>query len=92
MLFHSLGYLPNPRIKHASPALQVDSLLTEPFNTTRRDKKAFFNEQAKEIEENNRMRKTKDLFQDAGDVKFHKNISCKVGMIMDRKGKDLRKT
>ena len=38
------------------------------------------------------MRKTKDLFQDAGDVKFHKNISCKVGMIMDRKGKDLRKT
>jgi len=58
----------------------------------RRDKKAFFNEQTKEIEENNRVRETRDLFQETRDVSFRKNISCKMGTIMDRKGKDLTKT
>ena len=40
---------------------------------TRRDKKAFFNKQCKEIEENNRMGKTGDLFKKTGDIKgtFH---------------------
>ena len=38
------------------------------------------------------MRKTRDLFQETGDVKFHKNSPCKIGTIMDRKGKDLTKT
>ena len=39
----------------------------------RRDKKAFFNEQCKEIEENYRMDKTRDLFKKTGDTKgtFH---------------------
>ena len=39
----------------------------------RRDKKAFFNDQCKEIEENNRMRKTRDLFKKIKDTKgtFH---------------------
>ena len=43
---------------------------------TRRDKKAFFNEQCKEIEENNRMGKTGDLFKKIGDIKgtFHVKI------------------
>ena len=40
---------------------------------TRRDKKAFFNEQCKEIKENNQMGKTGDLFKKIGDIKgtFH---------------------
>ena len=39
----------------------------------RRDKKAFLNEQCKEVEENNRMRNTRELFQKTGDTKgtFH---------------------
>ena len=53
----------------------------------RRDKKALFNEQFKEIEENNRMGKTRDLFKKTGDIKgiFH----ARMGMIKDRNGKDL---
>ena len=43
--------------------------------TARRDKKAFFKEQCKEIEENNRMGKTRDLFKKIRDTKG--NISCK---------------
>ena len=54
----------------------------------RRDKKAFLNEQCKEIEENNRMRNTRNLFKKIGNIKraFH----ARVGMIKDRSGKDLR--
>ena len=50
-------------------------------------KKAFFNEQCKEIEENHRMGKTRDLFKKIGDSKgtFH----ARMGMIKDRNGKDL---
>ena len=53
----------------------------------RRDKKAFFNEHCKEIEENNRMGKARDLFKEIGDIKeiFHASL----GMIEDRNGKDL---
>ena len=53
----------------------------------RRDKKAFFSDQCKEIEENNRMRKTRDLFKKIGDTKgtFH----TKMGSIKDRNGMDL---
>ena len=43
---------------------------------TRRDKKAFFSDQCKEIEENNRMGKTRDLFKKIRDT----NISCKDGL------------
>ena len=44
----------------------------------RRDKKAFLSDQCKEIEENNRMRKTSDLFKK---IKRHQgNISCKDGL------------
>ena len=42
-----------------------------------RDKKAFLSDQCKEIEENNRMRKTRDLFKEIRDTK--QNISCKDG-------------
>ena len=54
---------------------------------TRRDKKAFFSDQCKEIEENNRMEKTRDLFKKIRDTKgtFH----AKMGSIKDRNGIDL---
>ena len=53
----------------------------------RRDKKAFLSDQCKEIEENNRMGKTRDLFGKMRDTKgtFH----AKMGSIKDRKGTDL---
>ena len=55
--------------------------------TARRDKKAFFSDQCKEIEENNRMGKTRDLFKKIRDTKgrFH----AKTGSIKDRNGMDL---
>ena len=53
----------------------------------RRDKKAFLSDQWKEIEENNRMGKTRDLFKKIKDTKgtFH----AKMGTIKDRNGMDL---
>ena len=52
-----------------------------------RDKKAFLSDQCKEIEENNRMGKTRDLFKKIRDIKgtFH----AKMGSIKDRNGMDL---
>ena len=52
-----------------------------------RDKKAFLSDQCKEIEENNKMRKTRDLFKKIRDTKgtFH----AKIGSIKDRNGMDL---
>ena len=56
----------------------------------RRDKKAFLNDQCKEIEENNRLGKTRDLFKKIRDTKgtFHE----KMGTIKDRNGMDLIET
>ena len=53
----------------------------------KRDKKAFFSDQCKEIEENNRMGKTRDLFKKIRDTKgtFH----SKMGTIKDRNGTNL---
>ena len=53
----------------------------------RRDKKAYLSDQCKEIEENNRMGKTRDLFKKIRDIKgtFH----AKMGSIKDRNGRDL---
>ena len=53
----------------------------------RRDRKAFLSDQCKEIEENNRMGKTRDLFKKTRDTKgiFH----AKMGSIKDRNGRDL---
>ena len=53
----------------------------------RRDKKAFFNNQCKEIEKKNRMGKTRNLFKEIRDIKgtFH----AKMGSIKDRNGLDL---
>ena len=53
----------------------------------RRDKKAFLSDQCKEIEENNRIGKTRDLFKKIRDIKgtFH----AKMGSIKDRNSMDL---
>ena len=67
------------RYKHLNAELQ---------RIARRDKKAFFSDHGKEIEENDRMGKTRDLFEKIGDTKgtFH----AKMGTIKDRNGMDLR--
>ena len=56
----------------------------------RRDKKAFLSNQCKEIVENNRMGKTRDLFKKIRDTKgtFH----AKMGTIKDRNGMDLSRS
>ena len=53
----------------------------------RRDKKAFISDQCKEIQENNRMGKTRDLFKKIRDTKG--NFNAKMGTIKDRNGMDL---
>ena len=53
----------------------------------RRDKKAFLSNQCKEIEENNRMGKTRDLFKKISDIKG--TFRAKMGSIKDRNGMDL---
>ena len=62
--------------------------LNAEFQRIARDKKAFLRDQCKEIEENNRMGKTRDLFKKIRDTKetFH----AKMGSIKDRNGMDLR--
>ena len=66
------------RYTHLNPEFQ---------KITRRDKKAFFSDQCKKIEENSRMRKTGDLFKKIRDTKgiFH----AQMGSIKDRNGMDL---
>ena len=68
----------NERYKHLNADFQ---------RIARRDKKAFFSDQCKEIEENNRMGNTRDLFKKVRDTKgtFH----AKKGSIKDRNGMDL---
>ena len=61
-------------------------LNTEVQRIARRDKKAFFSDQYKEIKENNRMGKTRDLFKKIRDTKG--TFYAKMGSIKDRKGRD----
>ena len=66
---------------------RIKHLNTEFQRTARRDKKAFFSDQCKEIEENNRIGKTRDLFKKIRDTKgtFH----AKMGSIKDTNAMDL---
>ena len=66
------------RYKHLNPEFQ---------RIARRDKKAFFSDQCKEIEEKNRMGKTRDLFKKNRDTKG--TVHAKMGSIKDRYGMDL---
>ena len=56
----------------------------------RRDKKAFLSDKCKEIEENNRMGKTRDLFKKIRDIKG--TLYVKMSSIKDRNGMDLTET
>ena len=66
---------------------EKDRYLNAEFQRTRRDKKAFLSDQCKDIEESNRMGKTRDLFKKIRDTKgtFH----AKMDRIKDRNGIDL---
>ena len=76
-----------PEAKSKGEKERYTHLNTEFQTIARRDKKAFLSDQCKEKEENNRMRKTRDLFKKIRDTKgkFH----AKMGSIKDRNGIDL---
>ena len=59
--------------------------------TARKDKKAFFSDQCKQIEENNRMAKTRDILKKIGDTKgsFHTKMGTMMGTIKGRNCRDL---
>ena len=61
--------------------------LNAEFQRIARDKKAFLSDQCKEIEENNRMGKTRDLFKKIRDTKG--TLHTKMGSIKDRNVRDL---
>ena len=75
------------RVKGKGEKERYTLLHAEFQRIARRDKKAFISDQCKEIEENNRMGKTRDLFKKIRDTKgtFHANM----GTIKDRNGMDL---
>ena len=62
-------------------------MITEFQRIARRDKKAFLSDQCKEIEENNKMGKIRDLFKKITDTKG--TIHANLGTIKDRNGMDL---
>ena len=74
-------------LKSKGEKKRYEHLNAEFQRIARRDKKAFLSDQCKEIEENNRMGKTRDLFKKNRDTKgtFH----AKMGSIRDRNGRDL---
>ena len=75
-------------VKNKGEKERYSHLNAEFQRMARRDKKAFLSNQCKEIEENNRMEKTRDLFKKLRDIKgtFH----AKMGPIKDRNGIDLK--
>ena len=75
------------KVKSKGEKERYSHLNTEFQRIARRDKKAFISDQCKEIERNNRMGKTRDLFKKIKDTKgtFH----AKMGTIKDRNGLDL---
>ena len=78
------------KVKSKGEKERYKHLNAECQRIARRDKKAFFSDQCKEIEEKNRMGKTRDLFKKIRDIKgtFH----AKMGLIKDRNVLDLRET
>ena len=75
------------QVKSKGEKEKYKHLNTEFQRIARRDKKAFLSDQCKEIDKNNRMGKTRDLFKKIRDTKetFH----AKMGSIKDRNGMDL---
>ena len=76
-----------PEIK--LPTFPGSSKKQELQRIARRDKKAFFHEQCKEIEENNRMGKTRDLLKKIRDTK--ETFLAKIGIVKVSNGLDLTK-
>ena len=78
----------NREVKSKGEKERYKHLNAEFQRIARRDKKAFLSDQCKEIEENNRMGKTRDLFKKIRDIKgtFH----AKMGTIKHRNSKDLK--
>ena len=76
------------KVKRKGGKERYTHLSTEFQRITRRDKKAFLSNQCKEIQENNRMGKTRDLFKKIRDTKGKFNV--KLGTIKDRNCMDLR--
>ena len=76
--------------KHKGEKEKYTHLNAEFQRIARRDKKAFLRDQCKEIEEDNRMGNTRDLFKKIRDTKgtFH----AKMGSIKDRNGTNLTRT
>ena len=74
-----------PSISHE--VMGPDAMILEFQRIARREKKAFLRNQCKEIEENNRMGKTRDLFKKTRDTKG--TFQIKMGSIKDRSGMDL---
>ena len=64
-------------VKSKGEKVRYTHLNAEFQRIARRDKKAFFSDQCKEIEENNRMEKTRDLFKK---IRYQGNIPCKDGL------------
>ena len=81
------GGLTNSCEKKRSEKERYKHLNAELQRIARRDKKAFLSDQCKEIEENNRMGKTRDPFKKIRDTK--RNFHAKMGTIKDRNGMDL---
>ena len=81
------GGLTNGCEKKRSKKERYKHLNAEFQRIARRDKKAFFSKQCKEIEENNRMGKTRDLFKKIRDTKG--TFLSKMGSIKDRNCMDL---
>ena len=88
-LSHSCGHccFPNLLAYCKGEKERYKHLNAEFHRIARRDKKTFLSDQCKEIKENNRMGKTRDLFKNIRDTKgtFH----AKMGSIKDRNGMDL---
>ena len=81
------GGLTNSCEEKRSEKQRYKHLNAEFQRIARRDKKAFFSDQCKEIEENNRMGKTRDLFKKIRDTKG--TCHAKMGLVKDRNGMDL---
>ena len=74
-------------VKSKGEKERYEHLKAEFQRIARRDKKAFLSDPCKEIEENNRMGKTRDLFKKIRDTK--RTFHAKMGSIKDRNGMDL---
>ena len=89
-LFEEALQIPRREAKGKGEKERYTYLNAEFQRIARRDKKAFLSDQSKEIEENNRMGKTRDLFKKIRDTKG--NFYEKMGMIKNRNSKDLTET